>query len=74
MIRHTNMTNTDPTVTAVSPVTAAWPTVPTWRYLGNRDAADVAYCARFGTTEAPEPSMAPGGMWAYTLPASETRR
>jgi hypothetical protein len=49
----------------------AWPTGPTWRYQGERAAADTAYCARFGTTDAPSPSLAPGGLWAYPLPAAE---
>jgi hypothetical protein len=43
---------------------------PTWRYLGERHAADLAYCARFGVTEAPEPTVAHGGGWAYALPAT----
>ena len=41
---------------------------PTWRYLGERGPADLAYCARFGVAEAPEPTVGPGGVWAYTLP------
>jgi hypothetical protein len=52
--------------------TAAWPTVPTWRYLGERAVADGAYSARFVTTEVPTPSLAPGGLWAYPLPATES--
>ncbi len=40
----------------------------TWRYLGDRAAADNAYCARFGVTAAPEPYVVPGGGWAYALP------
>jgi hypothetical protein len=39
-----------------------------WRYLGDRAAADTAYCIRFGVAEAPEPSIALGGAWAYALP------
>jgi hypothetical protein len=66
------MIKPEPSVVEILPiVSAVWPTVPTWRYLGNREAADIAYCARFGTTEAPEPSMAPGGLWAYALPTTE---
>ncbi len=42
--------------------------VPTWRYLGEREAADLAYCARFGVAAAPEPTVVHGGAWAYTLP------
>ncbi len=45
---------------------------PTWRYLGERDAADRAYCTRFGVPVAPEPNVAHGGVWAYTLPERET--
>lgn len=43
--------------------------VPTWRYAGDRDAADLAYCARFGVTEAPEPTIALGGALAYAVPS-----
>jgi hypothetical protein len=39
-----------------------------WRYLGDRAAADSAYCSRFGVAQAPEPWVALGGAWAYTLP------
>lgn len=59
-----------PTVDATTPAPSLWPTVPTWRFLGDRAAADLAYCARFGTTEAPMPAATPGGQWAYTLPVS----
>ncbi len=53
------------------PVTAAARlTVPTWRYQGEREAADLAYCARFGVTAAPEPIALQGGAWAYALPES----
>ena len=51
--------------------TTARPSGATWRYLGDRAAADLAYCARFGTAEAPEPAMVVGGAWAYALPARE---
>jgi hypothetical protein len=44
-------------------------TEPTWRYLGDRDAADRAYCFRFGVAQAPEPVIIPGGAFAYALPA-----
>jgi hypothetical protein len=57
-----------------SPETAAWPTVATWRYLGERSAADGAYSARFGTTDVPTPNLAPGGLWAYPLPDTESVR
>jgi hypothetical protein len=43
-------------------------TAPTWRYLGERVAADLAYCARFGVAQAPEPTLVPGASWAYALP------
>ena len=70
--RGTSVTNLEPYSVESEPVEpAAWPTVPTWRYLGDRAAADVAYCARFGTSEAPTPSKAPGGLWAYVLPTAE---
>lgn len=49
-------------------VTTHWPNVPTWRYQGDRAAADIAYCMRFGTTQAPEPLMARGDILAYELP------
>jgi hypothetical protein len=40
----------------------------TWRFIGDRAAADRAYCARFGVSQAPEPIVALGGAWAYALP------
>lgn len=43
---------------------------PSWRYMGDRAAADGAYCVRFSVTEAPEPYVVPGGAWAYALPAT----
>jgi hypothetical protein len=43
-------------------------TVTTWRYLGDRDAADRAYCFRFNVSLAPEPFTIPGGAFAYPLP------
>ncbi|GEM_PF-3226363 len=46
------------------------PTTVTWRFLGERDAADRAYCARFGVSEAPEPMRVLGGVLAYALPAA----
>ncbi len=46
----------------------------TWRYIGDRIAADNAYCARFDVAQAPEPSVALGGAWAYALPAIEPLR
>ena len=58
---------------------AAAPRIPlgsleaTWRYLGDRDDADRAYCFRFGVSQAPEPMVAPGGAWAYPLPGAEQR-
>lgn len=41
----------------------------TWRYLGDRDEADQAYCFRFDVSQAPEPVGIPGGAWVYALPA-----
>lgn len=55
-------------------VTIALSYVPTWRFIGDRASADLAYCARFGTDEAPEPSVALGGAWAYVLPPAEVTR
>ncbi len=45
----------------------------TWRFLGDRDAADRAYCLRFGVDVAPEALLALGGAWAYPLPAAPRR-
>lgn len=50
------------------------PNVPTWRYLGDRTAADLAYCARFGVQEAPEPTESLNGVWSYALPTAVLRR
>ena len=44
----------------------------TWRYLGERGAADLAYCSRFGVAEAPEPAEAQGGALAYALPVTSS--
>jgi hypothetical protein len=67
------VTKQEPYTVESDPIeTPAWPTIPTWRYLGAREAADAAYCARFGTTEAPEPTLVPGGIWAYALPPAAT--
>jgi hypothetical protein len=46
--------------------------VATWRYQGERAEADRAYCARFGVETAPEPTRAPGGAYAYPLPAGRS--
>ncbi|MBA3945670.1 MAG: hypothetical protein H0X37_14025 [Herpetosiphonaceae bacterium] len=46
----------------------------TWRYVGERDAADLAYCVRFDVTEAPEPTIALGGAFAYAVPTMERHR
>jgi hypothetical protein len=46
----------------------------TWRYIGERAAADLAYCVRFGVALAPLPSIALGGAWAYPLPAAAPLR
>jgi hypothetical protein len=65
------VTNQEPYTVEADPIeTPTWPTVPTWRYLGTRAAADAAYCTRFGTTAAPEPTPVPGGIWAYALPSA----
>lgn len=47
------------------------PNLATWRYLGDREAADLAYCVRFGVARAPEPFVAPGGALAYAVPVVE---
>ncbi|HEX6289415.1 MAG TPA: hypothetical protein VFZ66_09510 [Herpetosiphonaceae bacterium] len=39
-----------------------------WRFLGEREAADAAYCLRFGVVQAPEPSGMPDGVWSYAIP------
>ena len=46
----------------------------TWRFLGDRAAADTAYCVRFNVPQAPEPLVAPDGAWAYALPAVKPPR
>jgi hypothetical protein len=46
----------------------------TWRFLGNRADADHAYCLRFDVSQAPEPTIALGGAWAYSLPSAESSR
>lgn len=60
------------------PVEAVWapasPRATSWRYLGERTAADLAYCVRFGVTVAPEPYVAPGGALAYALPVEQRTR
>lgn len=73
------MSNTDPqpveqaTAEAViRPITQ--PRAATWRYLGERLAADDAYCARFGVSHAPEPSKGHDNVWAYALPVVEPPR
>lgn len=43
----------------------------TWRFLGDRVAADSAYCIRFNVQQAPEPLVALDGAWAYTLPGAK---
>ena len=44
--------------------------ITTWRYLGERTAADLAYCTRFGVQEAPEPTESLSGVWSYVLPTA----
>lgn len=45
-----------------------------WHYLGDRTAADAAYCLRFGVTQAPEPQAMPGNIWAYVMPVAQLKR
>lgn len=45
-----------------------------WRYLGERTAADAAYCLRFGVAQAPEPNVTPGSVWSYALPVVQPKR
>ena len=45
-----------------------------WRYLGDRVAADAAYCLRFGVAQAPEPSGMPSSVWSYAIPVVESKR
>lgn len=51
----------------IAPGVAA-PRTATWRYRGDRAAADLAYCARFGVANAPEAFAMGGDIWAYALP------
>ena len=65
------MTDLNAAMGGIDPVVPpARSTAVTWRYAGEREAADLAYCARFGVAEAPEPAAAFGGGWAYPLPAA----
>ena len=67
---HITMSVSDSTMIEPGPEAAMGrPTTDTWRYLGDRDAADLAYCARFGVQQAPEPMRVQGGVWAYAVPA-----
>lgn len=73
------MTYTEPQRTEqeaqeVSPRPATPTRNATWRFLGDRTAADQAYCVRFGVNLAPEPFVAPGGAWAYALPDADPGR
>ncbi len=45
-----------------------------WRFLGDRADADVAYCLRFGVTQAPDPYVTSGNTWSYALPTIEAPR
>ena len=68
--RGTIMTNSEPDAGEAEPVQKAGQiTIPTWRYIGTRAAADAAYRARFGATAVPEPIPMSGGIWAYALPS-----
>lgn len=71
----------DPDSQAVEQITAEAVTRPlgpvrvaTWRFLGERAAADDAYCTRFGVSHAPEPTIDRDKVWAYTLPVVEPSR
>lgn len=54
--------------------TQAMPRGATWRYRGERAAADLAYCARFGVADTPEPFAMGGDIWAYALPGTASQR
>jgi hypothetical protein len=45
-----------------------------WRYLGERTAADAAYCLRFGVAQAPEPESMPNSVWSYAMPVVQPKR
>ena len=45
-----------------------------WRYLGDRVAADAAYCLRFGVVQAPEPAGMPSSVWSYAIPVVDSKR
>lgn len=60
-----------PAEVVIRPLTPA--RAATWRYLGERTAADDAYCVRFGVSQAPEPSIGHDDVWAYALPVVELR-
>lgn len=63
------MTDGEPLAPTINRVTTADSlNAPSWRYLGDRNAADVAYCERFGVDEPPEPTEAWNGVWSYALP------
>lgn len=63
--------NTTENERRMSPVTT---NIPTWRYLGDRTSADVAYCVRFSVQQAPEPTESLSGVWHYALPSALPRR
>lgn len=44
-----------------------------WRYLGERGAADAAYCLRFGVAQAPEPSVIAGSVLSYAIPGGQPK-
>ena len=69
---HSEVAITDRDVAAIPAAPSARISHATWRYIGDRVAADQAYCARFSVTLAPEPIVALGGAWAYTLPGEQT--
>lgn len=45
-----------------------------WHYLGDRTAADAAYCLRFDVAQAPEPEAMPSSVWSYAMPLVQTKR
>lgn len=65
------VTIADREVATPPPVPSARMSHATWRFMGDRDAADQAYCVRFAVSQAPEPIIALGGAWAYALPSEQ---
>jgi len=61
-------------LTSERPLPTPSTNITTWRYLGDRTAADLAYCVRFDVQEAPEPVGSLAGVWSYALPATFVRK